>query len=138
LRPLAKRIFIHLPEPDASLLGSGYLGANGFLLSLPARQSPSQTERVAAWFARACETQTALSCVDQIDNSDELGVVRRASVRFGLGSVFGPTQFRGNAEPIEIESFMRAVVRAAQNEARNVHRFGPRRESSEERTLRPN
>ncbi len=136
LRPFAKRIFVQLPEADSSLLGSGYLGANGFVLSVPARQSQAQIERVAAWFARACEAQTALSCMDQIDNSDELGVVRRASVRFGLGSVFGPTQFRGNAEPIEIESFMRAAARAAQNEARNVHRLGLRRESGE-RTLRP-
>ena len=137
LRPLAKRIFVHLPEPDASVLGSGYLGANGILLSVPARQSPTQIERVAGWFARACESQTALSCMDQIDNSDELGAIRRASVRFGLGTVFGPAQFRGSAEPIEIESFMRAAARAAQSEARNVHRFGPRRDSKE-RTLRPN
>jgi hypothetical protein len=137
LRPHAKRIFVHLPEADSALLGSGYVGANGFVLSVPARQPQSQTERVAAWFARACETQTALSCMDQIDNSDDLGVVKRASVRFGLGSVFGPTQFRGSAEPIEIESFMRAAARAAQNEARNIHRLGPRREARE-RTLRPN
>jgi hypothetical protein len=137
LRPLAKRIFVHLAEPDSSLLASGYLGANGFVLSVPTRQSQPQTERVATWFARACEAQTALSCMDQIDNSDELGVVKRASVRFGLGTVFGPTLFRGNAEPIEIESFMRAAARAAQNEARNIHRLGPRRESRE-RTLRPN
>jgi hypothetical protein len=137
LRPLAKRIFVHLTEADASLLGSGYLGANGFVLSVPTRQSQPQTERVATWFARACEAQTALSCMDQIDNSDELGVVKRASVRFGLGTVFGPTLFRGNAEPVEIESFMRAAARAAQNEARNIHRLGPRRESRD-RTLRPN
>jgi len=137
LRPLAKRIFVHLPEADSAVLGSGYLGANGFVLSVPTRQSQSQTERVATWFAHACETQTALSCMDQIDNSDELGAVRRGNVRFGLGPVFGPTQFRGSAEPIEIESFMRAAARAAQNEARNIHRFGPRHESKD-RPLRPN
>lgn len=137
LRPLAKRIFVHLPEPDSSLLASGYLGANGIILSVPARQPSTQLERVAGWFAHACETQTALSCMEQIDNSDALGAARRASVRFGLGSVFGPTQFRGTAEPIEIESFMRAAARAAQNESRNVHRFGSRH-ASRERTLRPN
>jgi hypothetical protein len=129
LRPLAKRVFVHLPNAETPVLNCGYLGANGFVLTQPARQTPAQNERTATWLARVAESQTALSTIDGIESDSELESIRRTPVRFGMGPVFGPTLFHGASEPIEVESFMKAAQRAAQNETRNVHRFGARRET---------
>jgi hypothetical protein len=126
LRPLAKRVFVHLPNAETPVLNCGYLGANGFVLSQPAKQGPAQIERMAGWLAKVAEAQTALTTIDQIDSEGALEAVRRTSVRFGMGPVFGPTLFRNSSEPIEVESFMKAAARAAQSEGRNVHRFGRR------------
>jgi hypothetical protein len=130
VRPLAKRIFVHLPDTETAALNSGHLGADGFILSLNPRQTPVQIERAARWLAHVCETQTALSCVDQIENASALEIVKAESIRFGQGAVFGPTEFRGTSTPIEVEAFMRAAARSAQGAgARNVHRFGARKEA---------
>jgi hypothetical protein len=126
---LAKRVFVHLPNAETPVLNCGFLGANGFVLSQPGRQTPAQTERIATWLARVAETQTALTTIDQIESEGELESIRRTPVRFGMGPAFGPTLFHGASEPIEVESFMKAAQRAAQNESRSVHRFGSRRET---------
>jgi len=129
LRPLAKHVFVHLPNAETPVLNCGYLGANGFVLTQPTRQSPAQNERTATWLARVAESQTALATIDGIESEGELESIRRTPVRFGMGPVFGPTVFHGTSEPVEIESFMRATQRASQSETRNVHRFGSRRET---------
>ena len=127
LRPFAKRVFAHLPNVDSSLSNCGQLGAGGFVLSMP-RAARLQPDRMAAWLARFSESQLALSCIDQIGNENELDAVRRASIRFGMGPVFGPVWFRGDSPPIEVESFMRAAQRAARSENRNVYRLSAHRE----------
>jgi hypothetical protein len=129
LRPLTKRVFVHLPNAETPVLNCGYLGANGFVLSQPARQTPAQTERNAMWLARVAESQTALTTIDQIESDSELEAIHRTPVRFGMGPAFGPTLFRGSSEPIEVESFMKAAARAAQGESRGVRRFGQRSET---------
>jgi hypothetical protein len=129
LRPLAKRVFVQLPNAETPILNCGYLGANGFVLSQPGRQTPAQSERNAVWLARVAESQMALTTIDQIESESELEAIRRTPVRFGMGPAFGPTLFRGSSEPIEVESFMKAAARAAQSETRGVRRFGPRSET---------
>jgi hypothetical protein len=130
IRPLAKRVFVHLPEHETAALASGHLGADGFILSLPSRQTPQQTERSAQWLAKMSEAQTALSCVDQIENDSSLEIVKAAGIRFGQGAAFGSAEFKGSTVPIDVEAFMRAAQRAGQAAlSRNVHRLGQKRES---------
>ena len=124
LRPLAKRIFVQLPNIDTALLGSGHLGADGFILSLPPHQRPTQVA-AADWLAKMCETQTALSCMDQIDNEGAVEIVRAASIRFGRGAAFGPAEFRGDAPPIDVEAFMRNATRGTRSSSsQEAHGFG--------------
>jgi hypothetical protein len=130
VRPLAKRVFVHLPDAETAPLNSGHLGADGFILSLSPRQTPAQIGRAADWLNHMCEIQTALSCIDQIESASALETVKAASIRFGQGAVFGPTEFRADSSPIEIEAFMRSAARSGGGaNTRNVHRFGARKEA---------
>ena len=124
LRPLSKRLFVKLPNIDTALLSSGHLSADGFILSLPAQQRPTQVA-AADWLAKMCETQTALSCIDQIENEGSLEIVRAAAIRFGQGTAFGSTEFRGDAVPIDVEAFLRNAARGAGGAShRDVQRLG--------------
>ena len=106
VRPLAKRVFVHLPDCDIPIHQCGHLGASGFVLSLPPRPVSATTSGVSSWLARTCEIQNALSCVDHIDSDAALARVRQAGVRFGAGRVFGHPEFRGDADVAAIDAFM--------------------------------
>jgi len=115
---------VQLPNVDTALLSSGHLGADGFILSLPPQQRPTQVA-AADWLAKMCETQMALSCMDQIDNEGAIQIVRAASIRFGQGAAFGPAEFRGDAPPIDVEAFMRNAARGTRGSStREAHGFG--------------
>jgi hypothetical protein len=110
VRPLAKRVFVHLPDCDTPGHQSGHLGASGLVLSLPPRPTPATVTGASTWLVRACEAQTAFSCVERIDSDATLELVRLAGVRFGIGHVFGAQEFCGDAEPAAVEAFMNRVA----------------------------
>jgi hypothetical protein len=116
VRPLVKRVFVHLPDCDIPTHQCGHLGVTGFVLSLPPRPSPATASGISNWLMRTCEIQVALSCVDHIDGDATLERVRQAGIRFGAGHVFGGQEFRGDADPLVVEAFMDDVIRAAPKE----------------------
>lgn len=118
LRPYAKRIFAHLAGAEGALANCPYLGADGFVLSLSGKQSVEQAHKTAHWLAQFCETQTALSCIDTIENDEAMEAVRSEAVRFGAGNTFGKVRFRGNAAAFEVESYMRSASRGAPAKSR--------------------
>jgi hypothetical protein len=113
VRPLAKRVFVHLPNCDIPIHQCGHLGASGFVLSLPSRPMATTASGISNWLVRTCEIQSALSCIDHIDNEATLARVRQAGVRFGAGQVFGAREFRGDAEAAAVEAFMDEVGHSA-------------------------
>jgi hypothetical protein len=116
VRPLVKRVFVHLPDCDIPTHQCGHLGAFGFVLTLPPRSTPAGAHAVSNWLARASEIQTAVSCVDHIDNDAILARVRQAGIRFGAGNVFGGREFHGGADPAVIGAFMEEAVRLGPRE----------------------
>jgi hypothetical protein len=113
LRPFARRVFVQLPDTHVPIENCGFLGASGFSLRLTAGAEISQVQGASEWLVRICEAQTALSCVESIDDERALEAVKRAGVRYGSGVAFGPASFRGNTHSLDVETFMRAAARAA-------------------------
>jgi len=113
VRPLLKRVFVHLPDRDIPTHQCGHLGASGYVLTLPPRSTPAGAAGLSNWLARTCEIQTALSCVDHIENDGTLERARQAGIRFGAGHVFGDREFRGDADPAVVGAFMEEAARPA-------------------------
>ncbi len=113
VRPLVKRVFVHLPDCEIPTHQCGHLGATGFVLTLPPRSTPAAATGLSNWLARSCEVQTALSCVDHVDSDASLERLRRAGIRFGAGHVFGDREFRGDADVAAVGAFMEEEARMA-------------------------
>jgi hypothetical protein len=98
LRPLIRRIFVHLPDASAAATHTGLLGGTGFVMTIPPRTSRGQSGQIIRRLLGFCASQAAVSCIDQIDDDDEWNLVRESGVRFGV-SKSSPDELLGLQKP---------------------------------------
>jgi hypothetical protein len=113
VRPLVRHIFVQLPDTQVPILSCASLGASGFSLRLSGGSEPQLVEQMAGWLGRVCETQSALSCIEGIDDTAALSTIAKAGTRYGAGLALGSKSFRGDAHSLDVETFMRSAARAA-------------------------
>jgi hypothetical protein len=63
LRPLVRRVFIHLPDRDTGLTSEGCLGAAGFCASITPKMESPDIASVARRLEQTAFAQRALSCI---------------------------------------------------------------------------
>jgi hypothetical protein len=85
VRPLAPRVWVHLPGSHVPLGGHEALHAAGVVLSMPARLPGHGMQTEARWLARVAMLQSALACMDHVDTAAELEAARGAGIRFVAG-----------------------------------------------------
>jgi hypothetical protein len=85
VRPLAPRVWVHLPGSHVPLGGHEVLHAAGLVLSMPARLPAHGMQTEARWLARVAAVQSALACMDHVDTAAELDTLRAAGIRFVAG-----------------------------------------------------
>ena len=124
VRHYVKRIFVHLPDMETNVQHCGHLGVSGFSLTLPPGSTRVSAMGAAKWLIRECEAQSAHSFIDHIDSDEMIELMTLAGIRFGSGSAFGPREFRGDAHPAEVESFMAEAGREAANEGNETAGLG--------------
>ena len=82
VRPFVKRVFVRLPDTEIALTQGGYIGAAGFCVALPPKATPPTIVRVAAWLARVCTGQHAISGVEGAHGEHAMPLLRAAGIRF--------------------------------------------------------
>jgi hypothetical protein len=85
IKPLAPRVWAHLPGSHVPLGGHEMLHAQGLVLSMPARLPMHGMETEARWLARTAALQSALACMDHVDTTAEYDITRAAGIRFVAG-----------------------------------------------------
>lgn len=106
LRAYARRVFVHLSERDPRLSGEGRVGAAGIMTSLPPRATRPVTMGVAKSLVRACDTQSAISCIDCVESESDLDIVRAIGVRYAAGQIFANAALRADAPIADIHKLM--------------------------------
>jgi hypothetical protein len=82
VRPFVRRVFVQLPDCEIGLMQSGHIGAAGLCITLPSSASPPIIVRLANQLSRAAMVQQALSCVDGMEGSQAIPLLRAAGIRF--------------------------------------------------------
>ena len=121
VRPHVKRIFLRVPNTETSILHCGHLNVAGLTMTLPPRATRVMAMGTAKWLLRECEAQGAHSCVDGIDSEASRELMMLAGVHFGAGTAFGTQEFRGDAQPGDVEAYMAEASRTAANENGKPH-----------------
>jgi hypothetical protein len=106
VRPLAPRVWAHLPGSHVPLGGHEALHAAGVVLSMPARLPGHGMQTEARWLARVATQQSALACMDHVDSAAELEAVRGAGIRFVAGHALNRTALSGAATAEEIREVL--------------------------------
>ncbi len=83
LRPLLKRIYVHLPQDSDLLEKASLIGAAGFTTSLRPDQTTEKIAPEIARLARDCACQAARFCVDNIQTQAQWDQMARLGVHFG-------------------------------------------------------
>lgn len=109
VRPLAKRVFVHLPESDLAVIEQANLGAAGYVLSSRPGMTYVEIAAQCLRFAKSCNALGALSCVDRIPDDTTADLVRTAGVRFGEGRFLGSRNFFDDTPLSDIAAY-RAVL----------------------------
>lgn len=82
LRPLARRVFVQMPDCGVSLMTSGNIGAAGLCATLPDKASAPEIVRIATKLQRAGLVQQAVTCVDNMADDQAMTLLRSAGIRF--------------------------------------------------------
>jgi hypothetical protein len=80
LKPLVRRIFIHLPDRDTSLLTEGCLGAEAFCASVAPQMTAMEVAAVAHRLEHVTAAQRALSCILGAGDNASLRVLHEAGI----------------------------------------------------------
>jgi hypothetical protein len=112
IKPLAPRVWVHLPGSHVPLGGHEMLHAQGLVLSMPARLPMHGMETEARWLARTAALQSALACLDHIDTAAEYDVTRAAGIRFVAGHALKRPALDGSASQDEIRDTLYGAVEA--------------------------
>jgi hypothetical protein len=102
VRPLAPRVWAHLPGSHVPLGGHELLHAAGLVLSMPARIPLHGMQMEARWLARTAQMQSALACMDHVDTAAELDVTRGAGIRFVAGHALQRPALAASASPSDM------------------------------------
>jgi hypothetical protein len=78
LRPLVRRVFIHLPERDASLAREACLGAAGFCASITPKTDLADIAAIAHRLEQVAMAQRAMSCILGAGDNATLRLLRDA------------------------------------------------------------
>jgi hypothetical protein len=116
VRPHVKRIFLRLPNTETSVLHCGHLGISGLTMALPPQATRVAAMGAAKWLLRECEAQNAHSCIDGVDSETSREIVTLAGIHFGAGTAFDVSEFRGDAQPGDVEAYMEEASRVEANE----------------------
>lgn len=116
VRSHVKRIFVRLPNTETSVLHCGQLGVSGLTMTLPPRSTRVAAMGTAKWLLRECEAQNAHSCIDGIDSESSRELMSLAGIHFGAGTAFDTREFRGDAQPADVEAYMAEASRTEANE----------------------
>jgi hypothetical protein len=116
VRSHVKRVFLRLPNTETSVLHCGHLGISGLTMALPPRATRVAAMGTAKWLLRECEAQSAHSCMDGVDSETSRELMMLAGIHFGAGSAFGTRDFRGDANPVDVETYMEEASRVEANE----------------------
>jgi len=111
LRLVAPRVWVHLPGSRILLGGQEPLHASGLMMSMPAKLPFHGMQSEARWLARQAILQTALACMDCVDNAAELETARAAGVRFAAGQAIGRPALSASATPDDIREVLYADCR---------------------------
>lgn len=95
IRVYAGRVAVSLPSADAIPDGCGQIGAAGFILALPRRCDAAMITRTAQQLSRLCITQSALSCLTDVNSEDALETAREAGIRLCAGAALAPRALPG-------------------------------------------
>lgn len=109
IRPFAKRVFVHLPYDAIGTIQDTNLGAGGFVTSAGPGSTHEEIAALSQRFAKLCNLNGALSCVDQIPNAAAASLVQAAGVRFAEGRIFGSRVVYGNTSPDSIRDYQREL-----------------------------
>ena len=85
VRPLASRVWVHLPNSRMLIGARDDLHASGLVLSLPARLTPYGVLSEARWLVDVAKRQKTLACMEHVDSATDLEMTRRAGIRFAAG-----------------------------------------------------
>ena len=116
VRSHVKRVFLRVPDTETSVLHCGHLGISGLTMTLPPRATRVAAMGTAKWLLRECEAQGAHSCMDGIDSEASRELIVLAGIHFGAGTALGTRDFRGDANPADVEAYMAEASRTEANE----------------------
>jgi hypothetical protein len=85
-------------------------------MTLPPRATRVDAMGTAKWLLRECEAQGAHSCIDGIDSEASRELMVLAGVHFGAGTALDTRDFRGDANPADVEAYMEEASRIEANE----------------------
>ncbi len=99
IKPVAPRVWVHLPGSHVPLGGHEMLHAQGLVLSMPAGLPMHGMQTEARWLARTAALQSALACMDHVDSAAELETTRAAGIRFVAGHALARPALEAHAPP---------------------------------------
>jgi hypothetical protein len=115
VKPYVRRVFVHLSENDPRFLDARYIGAAGYVGSLPPRATRPMAMAAAKSLTRMCVLQSAFSCIDNVPDADALEIMRVAGIRFAAGGVFG-------AEIIHYDTPLETILKIVEGEGHRANR----------------